>query len=251
MWPFTKSNRNGIHDSEKKEATMEEENKMEADQTAENKEQPAAPAPAGDAPAAAAPEGEAVPEGEAQETSDGAATAGEKPAEAPAEEKPAEEKPAEEKPAEERPAEEKPAEPDWKDRYARTLADFDNFRRRTERDREDLAKFAAREVIKDLLATADNLALALDKAKDKADDPFVAGVKMVYDGLLKTLADHGATPLDAVGEPFDANFHEALAQLPSADVEEGVVMNEVKRGWLMHGRLLRAAQVVVSAGKGA
>ena len=241
MWPFTKSNRNGIHDSEKKEATMEEENKMEADQTAENKEQPAAPAPAGDAPAAAAPEGEAVPEGEAQETSDGAATAGEKPAEAAAEEKPAEEKPAEEK----------PAEPDWKDRYARALADFDNFRRRTERDREDLAKFAAREVIKDLLATADNLALALDKAKDKADDPFVAGVKMVYDGLLKTLADHGATPLDAVGEPFDANFHEALAQLPSADVEEGVVMNEVKRGWLMHGRLLRAAQVVVSAGKGA
>lgn len=220
---------------------MEEENKMEADQTAENKEQPAAPAPAGDAPAAAAPEGEAVPEGEAQETSDGAATAGEKPAEAPAEEKPAEEKPAEEK----------PAEPDWKDRYARALADFDNFRRRTERDREDLAKFAAREVIKDLLTTADNLALALDKAKDKADDPFVAGVKMVYDGLLKTLADHGATPLDAVGEPFDANFHEALAQLPSADVEEGVVMNEVKRGWLMHGRLLRAAQVVVSAGKGA
>ena len=220
---------------------MEEENKMEADQTAENKEQPAAPAPAGDAPAAAAPEGEAVPEGEAQETSDGAATAGEKPAEAPAEEKPAEEKPAEEK----------PAEPDWKDRYARALADFDNFRRRTERDREDLAKFAAREVIKDLLTTADNLALALDKARDKADDPFVAGVKMVYDGLLKTLADHGATPLDAVGEPFDANFHEALAQLPSADVEEGVVMNEVKRGWLMHGRLLRAAQVVVSAGKGA
>ena len=215
---------------------MEEENKMEADQTAENKEQPAAPAPAGDAPAAAAPEGEAVPEGEAQETSDGAATAGEKPAEAPAEEKP---------------AEEKPAEPDWKDRYARALADFDNFRRRTERDREDLAKFAAREVIKDLLTTVDNLALALDKAKDQADDPFVAGVKMVYDGLLKTLADHGATPLDAVGEPFDANFHEALAQLPSADVEEGVVMNEVKRGWLMHGRLLRAAQVVVSAGKGA
>ena len=241
MWPFTKSNRNGIHDSEKKEATMEEENKMEADQTAENKEQPAAPAPAGDAPAAAAPEGEAVPEGEAQETSDGAATAGEKPAEAPAEEKPAEEKPAEEK----------TAEPDWKDRYARALAEYDNFRRRTERDREDLAKFAACEVIKDLLPTADNLALALDKARDKADDPFVAGVKMVYDGLLKTLADHGATPLDAVGEPFDANFHEALAQLPSADVEEGVVMNEVKRGWLMHGRLLRAAQVVVSAGKGA
>lgn len=204
---------------------MEDENKMDAEKPAENTEQQA---PAEEAPA--------TPEAEA----------------APAEEEPAAEaKPEEQKPEEPKPAEPKPAEPDWKERCARVMADFDNFRKRTERDRDDLAKFAAREVLKDLLATADNLALALDKAKDKADDPFVSGVKMVYDGLLKTLADHGATPLDAVGEPFDANFHEALAQLPSADVDEGVVMNEVKRGWMLHGKLLRAAQVVVSAGKGA
>ena len=191
-----------------------DESKMEDQQTTENTEQPAA-----------------------EETAAAAEPSAETTAEAPAEEAPK--------------AEEKPAAPDWKDRYARAMADFDNYRKRMERDRDDLAKFAAREVIKDLLATADNLALALDKAKDRADDPFVAGVKMVYDGLVKTLADHGATPLDAVGEPFDANFHEALAQLPSPDVEEGVVMNEVKRGWLLHGKLLRAAQVVVSAGKGA
>ena len=145
--------------------------------------------------------------------------------------------------------EEVAAEPDWKDRYARAMADFDNFRKRTARDREDLVKFAASDVLKDILPTVDNLARALDEAKDKADDPFVAGVKLVYDGLLKTLADHGATPLDAVGEPFDANFHEALAQLPSEDVEEGHVMSEVKRGWMLHGKLLRVAQVVVSAGK--
>ena len=143
---------------------------------------------------------------------------------------------------------EPPAEPDWKDRYARAMADFDNFRKRTARDREDLVKFAASDVLKDILPTVDNLARALDEAKDKADDPFVAGVKLVYDGLIKALADHGATPLDAVGEPFDANFHDALAQLPSTDVAEGVVMNEVKRGWLLHGKLLRAAQVVVSSG---
>lgn len=144
-----------------------------------------------------------------------------------------------------------PAEPDWKDRYARAMADFDNFRKRTARDREDLVKFAASDVIKDVLATVDNLARALEGVKDKADDPFVKGVRLVYDGLLKTLADHGATPLDALGEPFDANYHEALAQLPSDDVEAGHVMNEVARGWLLHGRLLRAAKVVVSAGKGA
>ena len=152
----------------------------------------------------------------------------------------------EEKP-EEAVAEEKPAEPDWKDQYARTLADFDNYRKRMARDREELAQFAAKDILKDLLPTVDNLALALDKAENK-DDPFVQGVKLAYDGFLKALADHGATPIDSVGEPFDANYHEALAQLPSPDVAEGVVMNEVKRGWLLHGKLLRAAQVVVSSG---
>ena len=142
---------------------------------------------------------------------------------------------------------EKPAEPDWKDQYARTLADFDNYRKRVARDREELAQFAAKDILKDLLPTVDNLALALEKAANK-DDPFVQGVKLAYDGFLKALADHGATPIDSVGEPFDANYHEALAQLPSPDVEEGIVMNEVKRGWLLHGKLLRAAQVVVSSG---
>ncbi len=144
-------------------------------------------------------------------------------------------------------AEEPAAEPDWKDRYARTLADFDNYRKRMARDREELAQFAAKDILKDLLPTVDNLALALDKAENK-EDPFVQGVKLAYDGFLKVLADHGATPLDSVGEPFDANYHEALAQLPSADVPEGTVMNEVKRGWLLYGKLLRAAQVVVSSG---
>lgn len=148
-------------------------------------------------------------------------------------------------------SEAKPEQLDWKDRYARAMADFDNFRKRTMRDREDLVKFAAKDVIKDVLATVDNLARALDGAKDRADDPFVKGVQLVYDGLLKTLADHGATPLDSVGEPFDTNYHEALTSLPSEDVEEGVVMNEVQRGWLLHGKPLRPAKVVVSKGKGA
>ncbi|MGN0852048.1 MAG: nucleotide exchange factor GrpE [Kiritimatiellia bacterium] len=167
-----------------------------------------------------------------------------------ADDKATDDKAAGDKAAGESAAEEKPAEqPDWKDRFARLMADFDNFRKRTERDREDLAKFAAKDVLKSMLTTVDNLALALDKAKDKADDPFVAGVRLVYDGLLKTLAEHGAAPLDSVGEPFNADYQEALATLPSPDTEEGIVMNEVKRGWLLHGKLLRAAQVVVSAGK--
>ena len=188
---------------------------------------------------AAAPADEAAPESTP-------ADAEETPAETaagPEEKKKDETESVPEEKAEEPPA----AEPNWKDQYARTLADFDNYRKRVARDREELAQFAAKDILKDLLPTVDNLALALEKAENK-DDPFVQGVKLAYDGFLKALADHGATPIDSLGEPFDANYHEALAQLPSPDVAEGVVMNEVKRGWLLHGKLLRAAQVVVSSG---
>ena len=141
-----------------------------------------------------------------------------------------------------------PAGPDWKEMYARTMADFDNFRKRTARDREECVKSAAAGVLKDVLATVDNLARAIDEAAGREDDPFVAGVRLTYEGLVKTLAAHGATPLDSKGEPFDANFHEAIAQVPSAAVPEGNVVDEVKRGWLLNGKLLRAAQVTVSSG---
>lgn len=134
----------------------------------------------------------------------------------------------------------------WKDKYLRTLADFDNFRKRTARDREELFKQAAADVIKDVIETVDNLQRALESAH--AEDPFAKGVKMVYDSLVKTLSDHGATPLDAVGEPLDPNFHQALAKVPDAKVPEDHIITEVKRGWMLNGKLLRAAQVVVSAG---
>ena len=195
-----------------------------------------------------APEQEAPPENDVQ-------TSGKSPDEttdttdkaAGEEEQPEEEKPEGEAAAEDPPA--APAEPDWKGMYARTMADFDNFRKRTARDREELFKSAATDILKDLLPTVDNLALALDKATDK-EDPFVKGVQLVYDGLVKMLADHGAVPVDSLGEPLDTNFHEAIATLPSPEVPEGHVMTEVKRGWLLNGKVLRAAQVVVSAGKG-
>ena len=139
---------------------------------------------------------------------------------------------------------------DWKDLYARTLADFDNYRKRASRDREELVKFATSEAVKDMLPTVDNLALALDQAKDK-EDPFVKGVQLAYDGFLKGLKDHGAEPFDSVGETLDPNRHEAIATLPSETVEEGKISTEVKKGWMLNGRLLRAAQVVVSSGKSA
>ena len=139
------------------------------------------------------------------------------------------------------------AEPDWKDMYARMLADFDNYRKRVSRDREELVKFAASETVKDMLVTADNLALALGQAKDLGD-PFVKGVQLAYESFLKALKDHGAEPFESVGEELDPNRHEAIATLPSDSMEEGKISTEVKKGWMLNGRLLRAAQVVVSSG---
>ena len=161
------------------------------------------------------------------------------------------EKPAEEKPAEpEKPTEpEKPAEPDWKALYALTLADFDNYKKRAARDREDTYRYAEMDILKDILPVVDNLSLALANAKEKSDDPFVKGVQLVYDTLLKSLKDHGAEPFDSVGKELDTEKMEAIATLPSPDVPEGKVSIESKKGWMLKDKVLRAAQVVVSSGK--
>ena len=168
-------------------------------------------------------------------------------AEAPAEpEQPA----AEESAAEDKPAEpEKPAEPDWKALYALTLADFDNYKKRAARDREDTFRFAEMDILKDVLPAVDNLELALSNAKEKAEDPFVKGVQLVYDTLLKSLKDHGAEPFESVGKDLDTAKMEAIATLPSPDVPEGKVSIESKKGWMLKDKVLRAAQVVVSSGK--
>ena len=174
---------------------------------------------------------------------DGAAAAEARKAEA------AETKTEESAAAEKQAEPEKKAEPDWKTLYAVTLADFDNYKKRAARDREDIYRYAESDILKDVLPTVDNLSLALDNAKDKENE-FVKGVKLVYDGLVKALEGHGAKPMaDLVGKELDPNFHEAIATLPNAEIEEGKISNIVKTGWTLNDKLLRAAQVVVSAGK--
>jgi molecular chaperone GrpE len=134
-----------------------------------------------------------------------------------------------------------------KDRYARLLADFDNFRKRQVREREDLIKRANEELLGDLLPVVDHLELALAKPPDP-DAPFVVGVRLVYDQFLALLDRYGMKPLDAKGEPFDPAYHEALSQMPSATVPANTVIDQFRRGWLLAGRLLRPAQVIVSSG---
>lgn len=156
----------------------------------------------------------------------------------------------EEKPAkDEEPKAEKPSEPDWKSLYALTLADFDNYKKRTARDREDTYRYAEADIIKDVLPSVDNLALALANAKDRENDDFVKGVKLVYDTFLVALKEHQAEPFDCVGQDLDTEKMEAIATLPSEEFEEGKVSIESKRGWMLKGKVLRAAQVVVSSGK--
>ena len=178
-------------------------------------------------------ESEVKPESEAetpQDSGDGAKT------ETPAEE---------EKSAEP----EKPAEPDWKALYALTLADFDNYKKRAARDREDTYRYAEMDILKDVLPAVDNLSLALANATANKDDPFVKGVQLVYDTLLKSLKEHGAEPFDSVGKDLDTEKMEAIATLPSPDVPEGKVSIESKKGWMLKDKVLRVAQVVVSSGK--
>ena len=146
-------------------------------------------------------------------------------------------------------AEDKPAEPDWKALYALTLADFDNYKKRAARDREDTFRFAEMDILKDVLPAVDNLELALSNAKEKAEDPFVKGVQLIYDTLLKSLKDHGAEPFESVGKDLDTARMEAIATLPSPDVPEGKVSIESKKGWMLKDKVLRAPQVVVSSGK--
>ena len=180
---------------------------------------------------------EAAPEAE-QNPGTAAEPAEEKKADAPAEEAKAE-KPAEAP---------KAAEPDWKDRYARLLADFDNFKKRTARDREDTYRYAEADILKDILPTVDNLSLALAKAEDR-ENAFVKGVALVCDNLLKALKDHDAEPFDSIGQALDTERMNAISTMPSDEVAEGKVLFESKRGWMLRGKVLRAADVVVSAGK--
>lgn len=141
------------------------------------------------------------------------------------------------------------AEPDWKALYALTLADFDNYKKRAARDREDIYRYAEADILKDVLPSVDNLSLALANAKDREDDDFVKGVKLVYESFLSALKDHQAEPFDCVGKELDTETMEAIATLPSEEFDEGKVSIESKRGWMLKGKVLRAAQVVVSSGK--
>ncbi|HSI10363.1 MAG: nucleotide exchange factor GrpE [Rariglobus sp.] len=136
------------------------------------------------------------------------------------------------------------------DRYVRSVADLDNHRRRTVREKDELRQFAASRVLEDLLPVIDNLGLGLAAAKAPNADlkTLVGGISMVAEQLKSSLANHGLKEVNPAGLPFDPNLHEAISQQPSADIAEGSVITVVRTGFTLNGRLLRPASVIVSTG---
>jgi len=137
-------------------------------------------------------------------------------------------------------------------RLLRLQADFDNYRKRTLREREELRVHANEEIMLELLPVLDHLDLGLAAAKThETDETFVNGLQMVADQLLDALKKFGLTPLDAEGEAFDPTRHEAISYLPTEDVAEGIVVSQTRRGYMLGKKLLRAVPVVVSSGPSA
>jgi molecular chaperone GrpE len=136
------------------------------------------------------------------------------------------------------------------DRYVRSVADLDNHRRRTIREKDELRQFATSRVLEDLLPVIDNLGLGLAAAKAPNADlkTLVGGISMVAEQLKTSLASHGLKEVNPIGQPFDPNLHEAISQQPSADIPEGSVVTVVRTGFTLNGRLLRPASVIVSTG---
>ena len=135
-----------------------------------------------------------------------------------------------------------------KNQYIRLMADFDNYRKRQAREREEFVKRSNERLLGDILPVVDNLELALKKINDP-EDPFAAGVKLVFDQFQSVLKRCGLTPIEAHGEEFNPEKHEALSYIPSPTVPANQVIDQFRCGWDLSGHLMRAAQVIVSSGK--
>lgn len=126
-------------------------------------------------------------------------------------------------------------------------ADLENFRKRMRREREDELKYANVPLLSDLLPVVDNLQRGLDSAESNdATSGLVDGIKLVEKQLLETMKKRGCEPIEAQGQPFDPNLHEAILQQPSADVEPGTVLQVTQTGYKLFERVIRPSQVIVS-----
>lgn len=139
---------------------------------------------------------------------------------------------------------------DLQDRYLRLQADFDNARKRMEKQTQDFAKYATEGIILELLNIMDDLERTTQAAENKNAnlDTFLKGIEMVLAHLYEMLKGHGVKPVDAQGKPFDPHTSEPLMQVAS-DMPEHMVIEELQKGYFLHERVIRTAKVKVSSGK--
>ena len=132
------------------------------------------------------------------------------------------------------------------DLLVRQAADLENFRKRSQREKDEARQFANQGLLEKLLPVLDNFEMALVAAGD-ADPAIRDGVQMIYGQLLGVLKESGMKPVEAVGEPFDPNLHEAISQQHTDEATEGTVLQQVQRGYKLNDRLVRPARVIVAA----
>jgi molecular chaperone GrpE len=134
-------------------------------------------------------------------------------------------------------------------RNLRLIADARNMQQRAMREKDEALRFAEGEFARELLVVLDDLERTLESAKDGAEVAAIAdGARITYEHFIKTLRKHHIQPIEATGKPFDPHLHEALMQQPSDTAPAGTILQEVARGYSMHGRVLRHSRVVVSSG---
>jgi molecular chaperone GrpE len=134
-----------------------------------------------------------------------------------------------------------------RERLIRSQADFDNFRKRLAREKEDAIRYANESLLESLLPIVDNFELGLQAAETASDAKTIAlGMNMVKTQIQRLLADFGVEEILAEGRPFDPHLHEAIAQEPSEDRPEGTVLAQRRKGYKLRDRLLRPAAVVVA-----
>lgn len=137
------------------------------------------------------------------------------------------------------------------DRLLRRQAEFENYKKRAERERGEYIQFASAEMMRELLNVLDSFDLAIRNASTEGsgNGDMLRGLDLIYKQFLDTLGRFGLKAIEAKGQVFDPNFHQAISTVPSAEIPENTVVEEMRRGYTLNGKLLRAAMVSVSAGK--
>ena len=146
-------------------------------------------------------------------------------------------------------AREAEAKENW-DKFVRERADLENFRKRTQREKEEILKYGNESIIADILPILDSMERALSHADSDSLTAVIEGVRLTHGMLLSTLKKFGVTPIDTPrGTPFDSAFHQAMQQVECDDLPGNAVVDEYQKGYLLNERLLRPAMVTVAKGK--